>query len=189
MRKYRNFNISVSLTLKIVSPIIIISANFLITSCDDDNKYTFITRIIDGDTFEDDKNIRYRLLGIDTPESFDSLNNFKPTIGIQKFYATKATNLSCEMIHNKSVKIQKWKLDTYNRVVARINYGSIEISKKLLLSGLARVKYISNIEGNFFFYPDVDYYNQLIETENYAKANRIGIWNLSEYQQKMVFPK
>ncbi|MGL5204947.1 MAG: thermonuclease family protein [Metamycoplasmataceae bacterium] len=162
---------------------------FSLTSCIDSDEYIYISKIIDGDTFEDEKNLRYRLLGIDTPESYDSSNNFKPTIGIQKFYATKATNLSYKTINNKMVTIKKWKLDTYKRMIIRINYGSIELSTLLLMNGLARVKYISNIEGNFFFYPDTSYYDQLIIAENYAKLNRIGFWNLSEYEQKMVFPK
>ncbi|MGL5205580.1 MAG: thermonuclease family protein [Metamycoplasmataceae bacterium] len=160
-----------------------------LTSCIDNNEYTYITRIIDGDTFEDNNNLRYRLLGVDTPESFDSSNNFKPTIGIQKFYATKATNLSHKTINNKTVTIKNWKFDTYKRMVTRINYGSIELSSLLLKSGLARVKYISKIEGNFFYYPDINYYDQLIDSENYAKINKIGLWSLSEYELKLVFPK
>ncbi|MGL5592044.1 MAG: thermonuclease family protein [Metamycoplasmataceae bacterium] len=160
-----------------------------LTSCVDKSEYTYITKIIDGDTFEDSNKLRYRLLGVDTPESFDASNNFKPTVGIQKFYATKATNLSYKTINNKIVTIKNWKLDTYKRMVTRINYGSIELSKTLLKSGLARVKYISKIEGNFFYYPDTNYYDQLIESENYAKLNKIGFWNLSEYELKLVFPK
>ncbi|MGL5617487.1 MAG: thermonuclease family protein [Metamycoplasmataceae bacterium] len=162
---------------------------FLLTSCVDKNEYTYINKIIDGDTFEDINNLRYRLLGVDTPESFDSSNNFKPTVGIQKFYATKATNLSSQIIKNKTVIIKNWKLDTYKRMVTKISYGTIELSNLLLKSGLARVKYISKIEGDFFYYPNINYYDQLIESENYAKLNKIGFWNLSEYEQKIIFPK
>lgn len=169
---------------------ILVFSSFSFSSCSIDNyNNTYITKIIDGDTFEDDKKIRYRLLGVDTPESFDSSNNFKPTIGSQKFYATKATNLSSKTIQNKNVKIKKWKLDLYKRMVVRINYGTIELAKLLLSNGLARVKYISPIEGNYFYYPDTNYYEQLMEIQKYAKTNKIGIWKLSTYEQKIIFPK
>lgn len=174
---------------KIISPSILFTSYFIFSSCTNTLEYTHITKIIDGDTFEDKNNVKYRLLGVDTPESFDSSNNFKPTIGIQKFYATKATNLSSKTIFNKNVTIKNWKIDTYKRMVSRVSYEKIELSKLLLINGLARVKYISPIEGDFFYYPDIDYYNQLIDVENYAKLNKIGIWSLSEYGQKMVFPK
>lgn len=168
---------------------ILLFSSISFSSCTSNDNGIYITKIVDGDTFEDGENIRYRLLGVDTPESFDSSNNFRPTTGIQKFYATKASNLSYETIYKKKVIIKKWKVDTYKRVVARISIGYVELSKLLLESGLARIKYISPVEGDFFYYPDISYYNQLILAQKYAKTNRIGIWNLSEYEQKIVFPK
>ncbi|MGL5732454.1 MAG: thermonuclease family protein [Metamycoplasmataceae bacterium] len=190
MKKIKVWNRILKNVLLNVTKIAMLSVPILtLTSCVNNNEYTYITKIIDGDTFEDENNLRYRLLGVDTPESFDSSNNFKPTVGIQKFYATKATNLSYKTINNKTVIIKNWKLDTYKRMVARISDGTIDLSNLLLKSGLARVKYISKIEGDFFYYPDINYYDQLIESENYAKLNKIGFWNLSEYEQKMVFPK
>ncbi len=162
---------------------------FTITSCNLKIEYVRIVKVIDGDTFEDDKNLRYRLLGVDTPESFDSSNNFQSTIGIRKFYATKATNLSLETILNKDVIMKTWKLDSYKRMVTRINIGSIELAQTLLSKGFARVKYISPIENNFFYYPDINYYNQLINIETNAKVNKLGIWKLSKNEQTIVFPK
>jgi endonuclease YncB( thermonuclease family) len=60
-------------------------------------------------------------------------------------------------------------------MITRINYESKELAKQLLSQGLARVKYISPIPKNFFYYPDIDYYYQLLEIEKYAKVNKVGI--------------
>jgi endonuclease YncB( thermonuclease family) len=80
---------------------------FVLTSCIKQSDSIYISEVIDGDTFQDSENIRYRLLGVDTPESFDSSNNFLPTKGLQKFYASKATNLSSQEILHKNVVIKK----------------------------------------------------------------------------------
>jgi endonuclease YncB( thermonuclease family) len=108
---------------------------------------------------------------------------------LQKFYASKATNLSSQEILHKNVVIKKWKKDSYDRTVTRINYKWNDLAKILLKNGLARIKYISPIEKDFFYYPDVDYYNQLLEIEQYAKINKIGIWKLTLEEQKIVFSK
>lgn len=161
-----------------------------LVSCDQSMEKKFkIVKIIDGDTFIDNKKTKYRLLGVDTPESFDSSNNFEETKGIQKFFAAKAAKLTSKTILNKYVIIDKWKVDIYKRVVAKIKCNSISLAKVLLSNGLARVKYISPNENNYFYYPDTNYYNQLIEIEQYAKINKIGIWKLSTKEQKQVFPK
>ena len=169
--------------------LMIIFSFFVTTSCYQQNNYTYISKVIDGDTFQDNNDIKYRLLGIDTPESFDSSHNFHPTIGIQKFYASKATDLSSKIILNKKVILKIWKLDFYNRVITKINYQTFDLALELLKNGLARVKYISPIDSNFFYYPDIEYYNQLSKIEIHAKINKVGIWNLSLEQQKSVFPK
>ncbi len=174
--------------MRILAIISLISC-FINASCIKPANSTYISKVIDGDTFQDNENIRYRLLGVDTPESFDSANHFAETIGIQKFYANKATNLSTNQILHKNVLMKKWKLDTYKRMITRINYESKELAEQLLSQGLARVKYISPIPKNFFYYPDIDYYYQLLEIEKYAKVNKVGIWKLSPNEQKMVFPK
>lgn len=166
-----------------------LSSSFLLSCNQAEKNNTYITHVIDGDTFEDEDKTRYRLLGVDTPESYNSSNNFKPTFGIQKLFATKATNLTIDTILNKYVHVKKWKKDIYKRVVARIQCGEISLAKLLLLKGLARVKYISPDKDNFFYYYDIDYYKQLIEIESYAKINKIGIWSLSTNEIKIVFPK
>ncbi len=169
--------------------LMIIFSFFITTSCHQQNNNTYISKVIDGDTFQDNNHIKYRLLGVDTPESFDSTRNFNPTIGIQKFYASKAANFSSKIILNKKVILKIWKLDFYNRVITKINYQTFDLALELLKNGLARVKYISPIDSDFFYYPDIDYYNQLSKIEIYAKINKVGIWNLSLEQQKSVFPK
>ncbi len=162
---------------------------FVTASCYQPSNYTCVSKVIDGDTFQDDKNIKYRLLGVDTPESFDSTRNFNSTKGIQKFYASKATNLSSKIILNKKVILETWKLDFYNRVITKVKYKNFDLALELLKNGLARVKYISPIDSSFFYYPDTDYYNQLLKIEINAKLNKVGIWKLSLQQQKTVFPK
>ncbi len=175
--------ISILLMFSEISPLILVS-------CFPNNKNkVHIINVIDGDTFEDNSGLRYRLLGVDTPESFDSSNNFKSTKGIQKLFASRAAKLSFNTIFNKYVTIAKWKLDPYKRIVAKINYGSISLAKLLLSKGLARVKYISPIKKDFFYYPNTQYYYQLVEIEKYAKINKIGIWAMSPKVQKEIFPK
>ena len=91
--------------IAVISTLGFLSLN--IVSCKSHIETVHIVKVIDGDTFEDDNKLRYRLLGVDTPESFDSSNNFQSTSGIRKFYATKATNLSLETIINKDVIMKK----------------------------------------------------------------------------------
>ncbi|MDK2819279.1 MAG: thermonuclease family protein [Mycoplasmataceae bacterium] len=148
-----------------------------------------MSTIIDGDTFKDNLNNTYRLLGVDTPESFDYSNNFEPTYGIQNYYAKQATDLSKSLIHNKYVKVEPYKLDVYQRIVSKVSFNSIDLSKYLLKNGLARIKYISPNKKDYYYYPDLDYYNGLLGIELHAKVNKVGIWGLSTINQKMVFPK
>ena len=86
--------------------ILVIFFSFSLKSCLLTSEKVFINKIIDGDTFENDENIKYRLLGVDTPESYDSFNHFKPTIGLQKFYAKKAHELSKKSIFQKYINIK-----------------------------------------------------------------------------------
>lgn len=170
--------------------IILLFFAFSTSSCkySTDNKI-YMSTIIDGDTFKDNLDNTYRLLGVDTPESFDYANNYMPTYGIQNYYAEQATNFTKFLIQNKYVKVEPYKLDTYKRIVSKITLNSSDLSKQLLKNGLARMKYISPNIKDYYYYPDLNYYNELLAIELYAKVNKIGIWGLSTIGQKMVFPK
>ena len=115
-----------------------------------------ITRIIDGDTFylEDE---RVRLIGINTPESYEECYN-------------KGTEKLKELILDKQVFLEKGVLETdeYGRLLRYVFVDDIFVNLEMIRSGYA---YSWKIE------PDIKYSVQFEDTENYARENGIGcLW-------------
>ncbi|WP_406615387.1 thermonuclease family protein [Mycoplasmopsis hyopharyngis] len=145
-----------------------------------------ITKIFDGDTFEivsKNKREKIRLYGIDTPETKKANTNVAI---LENHYALLAKSFVTEIIKqnkNKKIELNVQTVDKYNRLVAVLKIGQIDISKELLKRGLARKAYISinKNEANFKLYGartlfQKDYYYQLDELEKYAKRHKIGFW-------------
>ena len=170
-----------------------------------------VSYVKDGDTFLDSKGNKYRLAGIDTPESFIRKNNqYIPTTGIQKKYATLAYKFTEYYVLNGLLSsYSKYKFrptqiyavpqktkngifDYYGRIVAIIYYqdefGIYHcLNQKLLLEGKARMHYISLSKNNIFYTNNVKYFQLLESAQDLARKKHKGIWEYYNLFSK-IFP-
>ena len=142
---------------------------FLFSSCENKTKqisqifykdydYTVrVTGVVDGDTFKgltvDNKEIRFRLYGIDAPEKNQAFGN-------------KSKQYLSELIHRQTVgiKVQK-KSDGYGRPVVWVfNSEGKEINSEMLKAGMA---------WHFKKYDSSAKYSGL---EKQARQQKIGLW-------------
>ncbi|MCH7850608.1 MAG: thermonuclease family protein [Nanoarchaeota archaeon] len=114
-------------------------------------KSVFVARVIDGDTFEDNNGQRYRLKGINTPETNEP------------FYE-EAKEFVIQNIENKSIEINSYGIDKYQRILA---YS--KINKDLLEEGLAYL----------YYYGTDSNYNELKKAEEGARISEVGLWKKS----------
>lgn len=123
---------------------------------------TGLASVIDGDTIEIHGQ-RIRLFGIDAPESSQRCN----TDGESWQCGQKAAIALDDLINGKTVKCIVKDTDRYGRSVCKCYQGTIDINGYLARQGWA-VAYRDY---------SLDYVNQ----EEYAQANKLGIWN-SEFE-------
>lgn len=167
-------------------PIFCISCSSLISNYENN---IYIEKVIDGDTFSSN-NHSYRILGIDTPETYDSNNNFNPTSGPQYYYGTKAKNKAIELLNKKYVNAEIVKQDKYNRYVARITMdNNIDFASYMVYNGLAIVRYLSTNKKSPFYYYDLQYINELNNLQQEAKINKRGLWKENSNTLKQIYPK
>ncbi len=81
-------------------------------------KKIHVESVIDGDTFKDDKNRKYRLENVDAPE--------KGKPGSQK-----ATNLLKNLIQGENIGVEQVARDKYGRPVVRVYKGRESINIKM----------------------------------------------------------
>ncbi|WP_406602187.1 thermonuclease family protein [Mesomycoplasma moatsii] len=149
----------------------------------------FIENVIDGDTFLSNDS-KYRILGIDTPETYDSSSNFKPTSGPQYFYGTLAKEKARELLGQTKVDIEALKKDKYDRWISKVTMkNGLDFSSYMIKNGYAIVRYISPIKSSYFYYYDSDYIDHLYDLQNYAKINKMGFWSESNAVLKKIYPK
>ena len=147
-----------------------------------------IDNIIDGDTFETN-NEKYRVLGIDTPETFDSSNNFEETTGPQYFYGALAKTKAKEMLLKKEVEIECLKKDKYDRWITKITLDNyLDFGSYMVANGYAIVRYISPIKNNYFYYYDANYIDNLYNLQEEAKVKKLGFWSESQETLKQIYP-
>ena len=127
-------------------------------------------KVVDGDTIHlDGKKIRFS--GIDTPESYYRGKRQQCTFEKVKVFCGYWSKLVLiEKIGNNEVTcINEDKPDQYNRVLAECFVNDESLSKYLVRSGFA------------FAYRK--YSKKFVEDEEYAKANKLGLW-----QTEFEFP-
>ncbi|NQZ66096.1 MAG: thermonuclease family protein [Mycoplasmatales bacterium] len=151
-------------------------------------KLIYIKKVDDGDTYEDAKNIKYRLYGADTPELHNQYNNFETTNGIEYLYAYNAKLFSSNLLLNKKVKILYITDDPYDRKVVKIFVNNQDLSYLLIKNGLARVAYISLNTSSPYYTSDYSYYKKLLLAQKWAHDNKKGFWNQIDLF-KDIFPK
>ncbi|MCK5449354.1 thermonuclease family protein [Candidatus Pacearchaeota archaeon] len=117
---------------------------------------SIVTRIIDGDTIELINGQKIRLKGINTPEK-------------SMPFSQEATEFLEQLILNQSIKIESHGTDKYGRILAYIFLEEKNINKELLGEGLATL----------YYYEKDKYYDELKNTEEFARLNQKGLWKKS----------
>lgn len=121
------------------------------------------TRIIDGDTFVVEGNVKIRYIGINSPES-------------GKCFGSEASVANLNLISNKKVRLEYdiEKLDKYGRTLAYVWIGNTFINEELVKQGFAQVA---------TYPPNVKYVEIFKKAEKEAREQKIGLWATSTCDQ------
>lgn len=119
-----------------------------------------VSRVIDGDTVKLEDGRTIRLLGINTPEK-------------SMPFSEEATELLNQMVQGKSVKIESYGLDKYDRTLAYLFVENKSVNKEILVKGLATL----------YFYDKDDYYNEFEWAEKFARLSELGLWKKSSDEE------
>lgn len=135
------------------------------------SKSVVVSYVYDGDTFKGEDGKRYRLIGIDAPETAkgDSLAS-KPFADASKQFLNK-------LIKNKTVGIE-YDVETYDKYGRELVYvwlnDSTMVNEHLLESGMASLLTIPpNIANSIIF----------IKAQQKAKKAKIGVWSSKNLRQ------
>ncbi|MBY0474719.1 MAG: thermonuclease family protein [Nitrosomonas sp.] len=132
-----------------------------------------VVRVYDGDTIilEDKKQIR--LLGVNTPEIESRLRAEEPGGAAAKMW------LQAQLQESKVyLEYDQTKRDKYKRLLAHVfTPDGKHINQALLENGLAFVSIIP---------PNVRYSDKLIQAQQQAEKQKIGIWSMPDYQPKLI---
>ena len=116
----------------------------------------FVSRVIDGDTFELDDGRKVRMLGINCPERS------------MEYYDDAKVFLE-SLILNKNVLIESREVDQYGRFLAHVFFDGVHVNKEILKKGFA----------NLYYYGEDFYFDEMERVEREARNLNLGIWKKS----------
>jgi len=121
--------------------------------------YAKVTRVIDGDTIVIDTGQHIRYIGMNTPE-----------LETNDCFATQAAEINKTLVLGKEVRLEKdtSEVDKYGRLLRYVYIGNEMINDDLVKDGSARVETVP---------PDIKYKQEFINSEKYAKENKLGFWS------------
>lgn len=117
-----------------------------------------VTHVSDGDTVNamcNDRKIKIRLYGIDTPEKKQS-------------FGEEATQYTQKAVLNKIVDVQVIDTDRYGRSVAVVKQGNINLNEMLVRNGFA---------WTYVRYCKETFCDEFKNYETQARQHRIGLWS------------
>jgi micrococcal nuclease len=150
----------------------------------DVSKETYVVkRVVDGDTFELDgkdengKNLRVRLLGVDTPEKWESskLDKDAQRTGKDKKTIQKLGQLASDYV-KKLAEGKKVTLVPEQHYEDKDVYGRLLRYVYLEDGTFVNKKIIEDGYGNAFRKYPVSKLDELIKAENDARQNNRGLW-------------
>jgi len=135
--------------------------------------YYVVKKVFDGDTVQLKDGRKIRLLGINTPEVAHRNNPAQKGGDAAKKWLS-------ETLLGKRVRLQFGveKKDKYKRDLAHLftDYD-LHINLELVKRGFASVN---------IFPPNIAYADELMIASNSAENSKLGVWNYSSYQTKLV---
>ena len=141
------------------------------------NEYLIVTKVIDGDTFKMSNGEKVRLLGIDTPEKFDSdkLDRQTDRSGRDKETIKKLGEASSEYVRKlaegkKVILVRDPGYDDKDKYGRSLRYIYLEdgtfVNAKIIEDGYANIYYSKQISK-------MDEFKRL---ERDARENKRGLW-------------
>lgn len=113
-----------------------------------------VVKISDGDTIvvldKSKTQHRVRLFGIDAPE-------------LKQDYGRKAKDYLTALVATKLVKVVYFSKDKYKRILGIVFLNGSDVNAQIVKDGFA--------------WAFVKYSNRYIKEQDYAKENKIGLWN------------
>lgn len=136
----------------------------------------YVTKVVDGDTFvynKNGKNIKVRLIGVNTPELHHPFKG-------EEYFGKEAKDFTKDKIYNKKVFLEKdiEDLDKYDRELRYVWISGDEmLNDELLLEGCGE---IMNIK------PNNKYEKEFREALKKAKIEKKGMWKYPEKAFKPI---
>lgn len=127
-----------------------------------------VTKVYDGDTVQiqgQDLEFRIRMVAIDAPETGGSKKKGQP-------YSQKAKKILSQLIQGKKVRLKQYGTGSYNRILAEIFFGNLNVNLAMVRQGLAEVyrgRLPENLDSAAYKKAQAD-----------ARRKKIGIWSLGK---------
>jgi endonuclease YncB( thermonuclease family) len=132
---------------------LLIATNLALFKFQENQKTVYVTRVVDGDTFESNEE-KFRLVNINTPEKSE------------KGYEEAKNFLS--KIENTTIRIESLSTDKYGRTLVRV-YSPEYINLQIIKKGLATKFLVQE--------PELDLFDN---AEKEAVASGLGLWEKSD---------
>lgn len=137
----------------------------------EEHSFYTVNKVYDGDTVKISDGRKIRLLGINTPE-------IEHAQQLEQAGGDLAKQWLSDKLLNKRIRLEydQEKRDKYKRVLAHV----FTEQGRHINADLVRLGYASaNI-----YPPNLKYVNEILQAENSAQANKLGIWHYPAYQSK-----
>jgi len=143
-----------------------------------------VSKVSDGDTLQvitrEGTKLRVRLYGCDAPET-EKINRRTGQVSkLGQPYGGEAMQALQAMVWKKNVRVDIIDIDRYHRMVSMIWLGSRNVNLEMVREGYAEA---------YREYLKEPYRSQFLDAERKARAERKGIWGLSNYERPSEFRK
>jgi micrococcal nuclease len=137
-----------------------------------------VERIYDGDSLlvsQGTLRFKIRMVGIDAPETGGGRQKGQP-------FSREASEFLSKRVADRSVSLTAYGMDSYNRILAEVFAGQINVNLELVSAGLAEV-YPGRTPPGFDKTP-------YLQAQEQARRSLRGIWSLGDtYQSPRDFRK